>query len=433
MKVLLLGLGRANIAVARFLVERGNDVVLYEEHKEEMISEAKSLLATGQVKEYANERVDLVISSPGFPPSKKIIKMMEEKNAPVIDEIEFTFRHLTQPRIVAVTGTNGKSTTAALIHTIAESAGKKVFLGGNISPGIPFSQSLFLPPSDYYILEVSSFQLMRVQSFHPWIAVLTNISRDHLNWHSSFEEYQKAKARIFENQTPDDFAVLNSEDDHVRSCTDMISAHRVYFGSRALTGVHFDGHFHYRGDVLFPVTISRLEGVHNIGNIAAAIAVAKVLGIDNDVIERGVRSFRTLPHRLEDIGSLKGIRYVNNSMCTNAEAAIASFKAITGSKIVVVGGSQKGDSGDEYLALLVKEAKACVVLGENADYIARYFEGKHYRNSAVARDMNDAVTKARSFADPGDTIMLNPGYASFGNFRDFEERGEAFKGAARKN
>lgn len=433
MKVLLLGLGRATLAVARFLLEKGEDVFLYEEHSEAMMPAAKSLVESGQIKEFKDGAVDLAVSSPGFPPNKEIITSLQQKEIPVIDEIEYTFRNLKQPRVIAVTGTNGKSTTAALIHTIIEAAGEKSFLGGNISPGTPFSQTLFLPRYDYYVLEVSSFQLMRVQSFHPWIAVLTNISRDHLNWHTDFEEYKYAKANIFKNQTDNDYAVLNSEDNVVKSLATSISARQCYFGSHALEGVHYDGHFHYRREQLFPVTISKLKGAHNIGNIAAAIAVAKVLDIGNDVLERGLGSFRTLPHRLEDIGFIGGIRYINNSMCTNTEAAMASFEAIAGSKIVIVGGATKGDRGEKYLTLLTMKAKACVILGENDTEIEKYFRVKHYEHFVIAQDMKDAVKKARHFAKPGDTVLLNPGYASFGHFSNFEERGEAFKDAARQN
>jgi UDP-N-acetylmuramoylalanine--D-glutamate ligase len=168
-------------------------------------------------------------------------------------------------------------------------------------------------------------------------------------------------------------------------------------------------------------------------NIAAAIAVAEVLNIDDKDIETGIRAFNSLAHRLEDIGLIAGIRYVNNSMCTNATAAIASFHALKGPRVVILGGKHKGDEGERYFDILVKEAKACVILGENAHFIAHYFQAKGYKQYSIAQDMEDAVNKARRYASPGDTIMLNPGFASFDYFGNFEERGEAFKNAARKD
>jgi UDP-N-acetylmuramoylalanine--D-glutamate ligase len=168
-------------------------------------------------------------------------------------------------------------------------------------------------------------------------------------------------------------------------------------------------------------------------NIAAAIAVTKVLNVRDKDIESGIRAFRSLAHRLEDLGLIAGIRYVNNSMCTNATAAIASFKAIEGPRVVILGGKHKGDEGERYFDVLVKEAKACVILGENADFITAHFDRKGYRDYSVAQDMEDAVGMARNYASPGDTIMLNPGFASFDYFGNFEERGEAFKNAARKD
>jgi UDP-N-acetylmuramoylalanine--D-glutamate ligase len=164
-------------------------------------------------------------------------------------------------------------------------------------------------------------------------------------------------------------------------------------------------------------------------NIAAAIAVSKIINISDSDIEQGVRAFKSLPHRLEELRTIKGIRYINNSMCTNATAAIASFKAIEGSKVVILGGKHKGDEGRAYFDVLIGEAKACVILGENARFITDYFRNHGFYKFAVAQDMGDAVQKARDVAEPGDVIMLNPGFASFDYFGNFEERGESFRDA----
>jgi len=430
MRILLLGLGRANLSVARYCLERKDEVFLFEEHPDTMSSNARELLENGTIKNHQNGDYDLIVSSPGFPVHKGIIIEYQARNTPIIDEIEFTFQQLKDPAIIAVTGTNGKSTTAALIHTILTTAGLDCFLGGNLAPGKPFSQALFEPEHTYYVLEVSSFQLMRIRTFRPRIAVLTNISKDHLNWHASIEEYHSAKRAIFRNQISDDRAVLNHDDVVVRDLARDIKATQIYFGRSALNGAHCNGTFRFGSEALFPCGVVGLPGEHNIMNILAAIAVSKILDIDTPSLKRGISMFKPLPHRLEDCGMKEGIRYINNSMCTNEQAAIASFMAIPGSKIVIVGGKEKGDTAFAYLELLAKQAKACVIMGENASSIKKYFDRIGYRRYAVAADMTQAIQIARSYAEKGDAIMLNPGYASFGLFKDFEERGEAFRHAA---
>ncbi len=433
MKVLLLGLGRANQSVAKYVVERGDEVYLYEDNLEALSKPAQQLMKTDKIKRYRKDTYELVVTSPGFPQNKEVVKELNSKGIPIIDEIEFTFRQLKEPRIIAVTGTNGKSTTASIISNILSVAEINNFLGGNISPGRPFSQALFEPEFEYYVLETSSFQLIRIKEFHPIIAVFTNISVDHLNWHSDFNEYKQAKFRVFENQNENDFAVLNYEDNIVRDFVSNIKAQTIFFGNNAKNGAYLNGNFCYKDEKLFPIERSTLMGEHNIMNELAAIAVAKVLGIPNKKIEKGLITFKTLPHRLEDVGIIRGIRYINNSMCTNENAAIASFKAVKGTKIVIVGGKQKGDKGDNYLELLTEEADACVVLGENASYIVSYFKAHNFERYAVADNMDDAIVKARAFAKSGDTILFNPGFASFDYFTNFAERGEVFRNAAHRD
>jgi len=431
MKVLLLGLGRANMPVARYLVERNDELFLYEDNPEMLSPTAQQLLNTGKITMYSEHDYDLVITSPGFPVRRPIFQKLRAQRVPIIDEMEFTFSQLNEPCIIAVTGTNGKSTTVAIINSMLNAAGTDNFLGGNIAPGRPFSEALFEPPHDYYVLEVSSFQLMRIEKFRAHIAMVTNIAVDHLNWHGSIAEYKAAKFNIFKNQHEDDFAVLNYEDAAIREFSHEVCAHVVFFGPRARDGAWLNGTMNYKQESLFDTNVTSLEGQHNIMNILGAIAVAKVVGIDNRSIEKGIRTFKTLPHRLEDIGTIEGIRYVNNSMCTNESAAIASLAAITEPKIVIVGGKQKGDRAEKYLELLARYAKACIILGDNAADITSFFESRHFKQFAVAESMADAVSKARGFAAAGDTILLNPGYASFDYFANFEERGDAFRNAVR--
>jgi UDP-N-acetylmuramoylalanine--D-glutamate ligase len=432
MRVLLLGLGRANLPVAEYLIKKGEQVFVYDENIQNLSQAALSMINNRQVHLYVDNSYDLVVTSPGFPPNRPVCKTLASKGVSVIDEIEFVYRQLDDPKIIAVTGTNGKSTTAALISNILSEAGVDNFLGGNIAPGRPFSRTLFLERFRCYVLEVSSFQLLRIERFHPHIAVLTNIGIDHLNWHRNVDEYKEAKLRIFVNQGNDDFAVLNYDDNWVRAVSERVRSHAVFFGFHTNKGVSIDGKFRYDESTLFSSDIIPLPGKHNLMNIAAAVAVCKIMKLDNADIERGVQSFKGLPHRLEDLGEIGGVRYVNNSMCTNATAAIASFEAVTGPKIVILGGKHKGDEGEGYFDVLIKNAKACVILGENASFIVHYFKKHGFERYAVAMNMDDAVHKARDFSVPGDIVILNPGFASFDFFGNFEERGEAFRYAVQQ-
>ncbi len=429
MKILLLGLGRANLCVAKYLLEKGDDVYLYEENMVTLNEEATQLVKSGELREFKDISYDLIVSSPGFSEAKPIVKHFRARGIEIIDETEFTFQRLNNPNIIAVTGTNGKSTTVALISEILTASGIKNFLGGNIAPGQPFSASLFQEPYPYYVLEMSSFQLARVKRFHPHIAILTNIAIDHLNWHRDLKDYVNAKKRIFMNQTHQDFAVLNYEDEIARTLSSTLNAKVILFGKDCHSGAWLNGMLHFQEEKIIAVNEIPLPGIHNQLNVLAAIATAKILNVVNQHIVNGIKTFKSLPHRLEDVAVIGGIRYINNSMSTNEASAIASFQSIAGNKIVIIGGREKGDRCKNYLDLLVDEAKGIVILGENADYIANILKSKHYENYAIAQDMNEAVTKAKEFAQKGDIIMLNPGFASFGNFRDFQERGEAFKNA----
>ncbi|MEO0128962.1 MAG: UDP-N-acetylmuramoyl-L-alanine--D-glutamate ligase [candidate division WOR-3 bacterium] len=433
MKVLLLGLGRANLNVARFLLERGDEIYIYEENLNGLSGESKMLIESGGVKEYQDLNYDLVICSPGFPDSKPILQNIRAKGFDIIDETEFTYNNLVNPEVIAVTGTNGKSTTAALISSILSKAGIRNFLGGNIAPGKPFSSALFEKPYDYYIIEMSSFQLMRIKKFRPRIAILTNITVDHLNWHQDLNEYINAKKRIFMNQNKEDFAILNYDDEKVRSIQGEISARTIFFGTKCHNGAWLNGVLHFQNDEIIHTDEITLLGFHNRMNVLAAIAVAKVLNIPNEDIKMGIKNFKSLPHRLEDMGVINGIRYINNSMSTNEASAIASFLAVSGNKIVIVGGRAKGDRCENYLKLLADNAKAVVILGENAEDIAEFFDNIQYKNYIIATNMDEAIAGARKFAREGEIIMLNPGFASFGHFRDFQERGEAFKNGVLKH
>lgn len=432
MKVLLLGLGRANLFVAKYLIKKGFDIYLYEENMMGLTEDAKRMIKMGNIKKFKDISYDLAVCSPGFSESKPIIGHIRKQGIELIDEIEFTYRNLKNPQVIAITGTNGKSTTAALISNILSAGKIKNFLGGNIAPGQPFSAALHQRPYQYYVLEISSFQLMRTRKFRPHISVLTNISVDHLNWHRNLKEYISAKKKIFMNQTKNDYAVINGDDRNVGLIVPEINARIIYFGKKRCYDAWLDGMLHYHTEKIIGAKEIPLLGIHNQLNTLAAIVVAKILNIAVRDIKKGIKTIKSLPHRLEQVAVIRGVRYINNSMSTNEASAIASFQAVPGSKIVIIGGREKGDRCQNYLKLLIKKAKGIVILGENAELIAQYLKKNHYNNYIIVQNMEEAIIEARKFTRPGDTILLNPGFASFGNFRDFQERGEAFRNGVLK-
>src|SRR4030042_406993 len=229
-KILLLGLGRANLPVAKYLIEKSTELYLFEENIDKLAPAAAQLIHSAGIKAYEARKYDLVITSPGFPVDKPIMNEVLAHKKTVVDEIEFTFDQLKRPSVIAVTGTNGKSTTVALINDILTANNIDHFIGGNIAPGRPFSEALFLPHCDHYVLEVSSFQLMRIINFKPYIGLITNITIDHLNWHHDFTEYRQAKLRIFKNQDQNDYAVLNKADPELKKLSGNLRAKTILFG-----------------------------------------------------------------------------------------------------------------------------------------------------------------------------------------------------------
>ncbi len=434
-KILILGLGRATKNIVKFLLDKEIDLYAYEEKPPAMVDpEIRGLLLDKKIKPLAKiNNLDLVITSPGFSEDKEIVRNIRKKKIPIIDEIEFTYRSIND-KIIAVTGTNGKSTTTALIAHILNAAGEKCFLGGNLAPGKPFSCALLEPKYKYYVLEISSFQLERIDRFTPWIAVLTNITADHLDRHKTIDEYIDLKFRIFKNQQESNFAVLNYDDLITRSRSDAIRAQKVYFSKEDIVdGIYYqDGKIYNRGNFMIDVQDLPLPGMHNVENVMAATSVAHIIGIDDRSIVPALMTFTGLPHRLEIVAKINNITFINNSMCTNPTAAVASFKAVKGEKVVILGGYEKNLESKSYLDLVIAQASGVVIIGANKEDLADYFKKHGFKDYTVVNDMYEAVTRALQIVPPGGTVLLNPGFASFGDFKDFEERGEVFKDAVRK-
>ncbi|MDQ3417945.1 MAG: UDP-N-acetylmuramoyl-L-alanine--D-glutamate ligase [Acidobacteriota bacterium] len=432
-KVTVVGAARSGVAAAHLLARRGATVTLTD--LQPAIPEEDALRAAGVALELGGHdaatltRADIVVLSPGVPSTEPAIQAAMAAGVHVIGELELASRWL-RGRVVAITGTKGKSTTTTLTGRMLEAGGHHVLVGGNI--GHPLSAQVDESrPETIHVVEASSFQLESVETFRPWISVLLNFSPDHLDRHGSLDEYAAAKSRIFVNQTAADWAVLNADDAAVAPMASAAAARKLMFSmSDSLpAGVLVRGDEIVRrtadGDQpLLPVSSIRLLGRHLIADVLAASAVASIVGVDAAAMTATVEGFKGLEHALEPVADISGVLFVNDSKATNVEAArraIESFESI----VVIMGGRFKGGDLGDLLAPLRQRNATVVSIGEARELIASTFA------SAVpvreAADMSAAVRMAFASAAPGAAVVLAPACASFDMFRDYAERGRIFK------
>jgi UDP-N-acetylmuramoylalanine--D-glutamate ligase len=349
---------------------------------------------------------------------------------PIVGEVELAARWL-RGRIVAITGTKGKSTTTTLIGRMLEAAGLTAPVGGNI--GHPLSaQVATSTPATIHVVEVSSFQLETIETFHPWIAVLLNFSPDHLDRHASVDEYARAKARVFENQDERDWMVINADDPAVQALAQAGRARPVHFSSRQslAAGVVIrsdDISFRQSGrdEVLIPLSAVKLIGPHLIADVAAAAAVAKLAGVTAAAMTRAVESFAGLEHALEPVAEVRGVRFVNDSKATNVEAALRAVESFGPGLVVIMGGRYKGGDFRRLREALVARDAIVVAVGEARSRIAEALADEV--SVLEASSWTEAVRRAFEAARPGSTVLLAPACASFDMFVDYAERGRAFK------
>ncbi|MGD0621190.1 MAG: UDP-N-acetylmuramoyl-L-alanine--D-glutamate ligase [Thermacetogeniaceae bacterium] len=443
-KVLVIGLARSGQAVARFLAGvgarvTGTDIKEDADLGEEALNELRALpltLVTGGYPEMQEGQYDLAVVSPGVPLTIPPVKAAERLGIPVWSELELAARFVREP-IIAVTGTNGKTTTTALTGYIFQQAGRQGLVAGNI--GIPLIREVERASQqglrvDYWILEVSSFQLERSLEFHPHIAVFLNLTPDHLDRHTTLEEYGRVKARVFANQCPEDFAVLNLDDPWVADHMHGLSARECWFSTqRAPSGGIgvADGSIVYESggvrQVLCPVQEVRIPGRHNLENALAAAAAALLTGIDREVIATALSTFPGVPHRLELAGVVGGVKYVNDSKGTNPESVLKALDSFREPIILIAGGKPKGSDFTRLAERIRTRVKALILLGQAAPQIEQAVRAAGYTAVWNESDLEGCVRTAARLATPGDLVMLSPACASWDMFRDYEERGDLFK------
>jgi UDP-N-acetylmuramoylalanine--D-glutamate ligase len=405
-RALVVGLARSGHAAALALAKRGVSVVAVDRAADADIgrlAEAGVEVHVGTEEERLLDDVDLLVKSPGVPGDSPLPAGARARGIPLWSEVELGFRLLPNP-FVGVTGTNGKTTTSELLGAIFRAAGRPVVVAGNV--GRPLTDLVGALPDDAWIVcEVSSFQLEDVHRFRPRIAVLLNLEPDHLDRHQTFEAYRDAKLKIFENQTEADTAVLPRGFGKVPG-----GAARVEFSA---------------GDRLPAEPL--IPGEHNRENAAAATAAARAVGIEDRAITEALGTFRGVAHRLELVGEVDGVRFVNDSKATNTAAARRGIAAYAGEPLrLILGGSLKGESFDELAEQLPPTVRSIDLIGEATEELAAALAraGRSYRRSG---DLATAVGAAAGEAEPGDVVLLSPACASYDQFRNFEERGDAFR------
>ena len=435
--ILVVGLARTGVSTARFLKERGAIVAATDILPASQIKDIDDLRSNGievetgghSIKRFLNAH--LIILSPGVFPDIEPLKEARKKGVEIISEVELAFNFIKEP-IVAIAGTNGKTTTTTLIGKILESGGNKVFVGGNI--GLPLIEYVASNQSaDYIVVEVSSFQLEGTRKFRPHIAVLLNITEDHLDRYASFDEYAAAKFRLFENMEEGDVAIVNFDDTTINSKlkTQNSKPKVIPFSSSKILkeGVCYNNNsINYSvGGVKesYPTANFKLKGIHNIENIMASIAAAKACGVSREAILKTIEEFKGLPHRMELIREINGISYYNDSKGTNIGALQKSLEGLNAPVILIAGGRDKGGDYGVLNDLIKNKVRHLILLGEAKNKIRDAFKG--LTDIIMVESLKEAVDIASNKAEKGDVVLLSPACSSFDMFKDYKERGEIFR------
>lgn len=444
-RIAVIGMARTGLAVAKVMTELGAHVVLYDSKQEAELTEAIAVAQSLGVEAHPGteavdlDGVDLLVPSPGVPATLPVFADAQQREVCVLSEIELAYR-LSRAPIVAITGTSGKTTTTIMTGQMLQSSGLDAYIAGNVAAGdikLPLVTAAHKASAESIIVaEISTFQLEWIRAFRPAVAMVLNVTSDHINRHGSVAEYQRLKARIFENQTTDDVAVVNADNPFTASLAPKLSGRVLQFSRRTEVD---EGAFVRGGDLLYrhsgveQVICARadipLRGEHNVENVLAASCAAMTMGADPAAIRRAVVQSAPVEHRLEPVATIDGVEYINNSMCTNLDSTVRSIEAIDEPQIVIAGGQAK-DTDEDFGpvgAALKRKAKHLVLIGADRAFIRQAAENQGFRAISEAESMREAVEIARSKAEPGDVVVLTPGCASFDMFSSFEHRGQVYK------
>jgi UDP-N-acetylmuramoylalanine--D-glutamate ligase len=435
----VIGAGVSGLASALLLLREGARVTLFDERPKEDVERSlghhvppEIAFVHGRMTRQEAPAPDLVILSPGVPREKLPLPALARFETPVWGELELGFRRFSG-KVAAVTGTNGKSTVTTLLGDMTSRAFPRVFVGGNL--GTPFASAAG-DPYDWAVVEVSSFQLEAIDSFRPDVAVLLNITEDHRDRYPDFSSYAAAKMAIFRNQDPPDVAVVNADDREVSARISQVRSERISFSlSRPLPeGVFRDGEkIVYRGGFFeekYDTSLLRVRGHQNLENAMAAIGAARRMGVPSDAVREGLAAFAGLPHRVEFVREVHGVSFFNDSKGTNVGAVLKCLEGFPEPVVLIAGGKDKGVDFRPLRDPLGRKARAAILVGEAQGRMKRELMGSV--PILLAGSLDEAVSQAAECAREGDVVVLSPACSSFDMFRNFEERGEAFREAVRR-
>ena len=441
-KVLVAGTGLSGTAAARLVLDRGGEVVLYdgnaslkeEEIKAKFDKEAKVSVVLGEIKRSDLLGVELCIISPGIPLDSPFVAVVDDAKIPILGEIELAYQ-CSLGRLAAITGTNGKTTTTALPGEILKAKYEETFVVGNI--GDPYtSRVLEMTEDSVTVAEVSSFQLETIMDFRPDVSAILNITPDHLNRHGTMENYIRIKECITLNQTEDDSVVLNYDDPVLREFGQdpELKPKVTWFSSRekladgfCMSGDNIVYCQKGRETILVNVRDMKLLGRHNYENVMAAAAIGFLMGVALADIGRVAENFNPVEHRIEFVRERTGVRYYNDSKGTNPDAAIQALRAMPGPTLLIAGGYDKNSEYDDWVSEFEGKVRYLVLIGQTRDKIAECAKKHGFTEIMYAEDMQEAVQVCAVYADIGDYVLLSPACASWGMFKDYEERGRVFK------
>lgn len=446
--ILVVGLGRTGLALCRHLSKHGAVLRATDTRPETELGEAakelRSLgieLALGGHPEAWFTQADAVVLSPGVPPSQPAIAKARAAGIHVMGEIEIASRLLPEGRLIAVTGTNGKSTTVTLIARMLEAAGKRVVLCGNVGNaflGAVDEHEKDMENIDWWVVEVSSYQLETIESFRPRIAALMNVTADHSDRYASMADYRKTKERIFENQQAGDTAIVNADEEQTQELSKRLEA-----GVQEFSFTQENSHAFVKGDEvwlrekagpqkLLSLPETRLLGRHNLQNLMAAAQVSRAAGADIESIQKAARAFEPLPHVMIEVAGFNGVRFFNNSKATNVDAAVQSLRMFDDASVALILGGR--DKGGDYAPLwdaARSKVKRFILVGENRELLRSKLNGTN-AEVIVCDSLHEAVVRGTSGLQPGDTVLLAPAASSFDMYENYKQRGDDFVRAVEK-
>ena len=439
-KVLVFGSGKSGIGASDLLAKVGAFPVIYDGNaeidKDAVVHKTDGAypvtVYAGELPKEVQDSLDLVVLSPGVPTDLPLVKSFYEQGLPVWGEVELAYR-VGDGEVLAITGTNGKTTTTALLGKIMQDARESVFVVGNI--GTPYtSKALEMNPNSITVAEISSFQLETIDEFAPKVSAILNITEDHLNRHHTMEEYIRVKELITENQGTEDVCVLNYEDEVLREFGKHLTPRVVYFssGRKLDEGIYLDGNKIILKDGEKEIEVVKTEdlkllGKHNFENVMAAVAMAYYDGVSLDSIRKSICEFTAVAHRIEYVTEKKGVVYYNDSKGTNPDAAIKGIQAMNRPTLLIGGGYDKQSGYDEWIEAFDGKVRYLVLIGQTKEKIKEAAEKHGFHDIILCEDLKEAVKVCEEKAQPGDAVLLSPACASWGQFDNYEQRGDMFK------